>query len=264
MDEKEVFVSPWDLGFLRGYGVFEYISVYDSSPFMADAHLARLENSAKEVDLRLPLTKERIKEITFSLIEENNLVDGAIRIILTGGESADAISSKNEPSLLIRTEGPSRASKELYKEGGKLIVREYLRELPRAKTTQYIEALRLQKEMSEVGAIEVLYTFDEVVLECSRSNIFIVKNGTLITPEKNILKGITRQVVLEEAQVKKIPTEEREVRVDEIISADEIFITGTGKKVLPIRMVNEQNISSGQPGELTKEIISLYESRIRP
>lgn len=263
IDEKDVRISPSDLGFLRGYGVFDYLSVYAGKPFMVSRHFTRLQNSARAIALDVPITENQFYEIIERLIEKNNLQDGAIRIVLTGGESKNSISKNINPSLLIRTENPTPLSSELYTQGAKIISTEYLREIPHAKTTHYIEAVRHEEKMREHDAIEILFTMNDKVLECSRSNIFAVLDGALITPKENILQGITRSVVLEEAAAAKIKTTERDILYTELLSADEVFITGTGKKILPIRAIDGQKIASGTPGEITQKLITLYEARTK-
>lgn len=263
MSENEVTVSPWDLGLLRGYAVFEYISIYQGSPFMLDLHLERLKGSAKMIDLELPTAASEFVNVVQHLIKENRVIDGAVRIIVTGGVSRDGASRGDRPTVLIRTENPGKLSPELYKNGAKLISIEYEREIPLAKTTQYVEALRHEKAMRELGAVEILFSKDGIISECSRSNIFVALDGKLVTPREGALLGVTRSVVLEIAQQLGIPTEVADVSFDQLINADEVFITGTGKKVLPIIKVDEYEISNSRPGEVTEKIIEAYEKRTR-
>lgn len=263
VDERDVRISPSDLGFLRGYGVFDYLSVYAGKPFAISRHFARLQNSARAIALDVPISESRFSEIIESLIEKNNLHDGAVRIVLTGGESQNSISKNSTPSLLIRTENLTPLSPELYTRGAKIISAEYQREIPHAKTTHYIEVVRNEGKMLEHNAIEILFTKEEKVLECSRSNIFAVIDNTLVTPFENILQGITRSIVLEEAANGEIKTAERDILYSELLNADEVFITGTGKKILPIRVIDGQKIKDGMPGEITQKLITLYEARTR-
>lgn len=263
LEDKDITVSPWDLGFLRGYGVFEYIAVYNKEAFLLDRHINRLNNSAHLIGLQPHLTKNELENIVKELIEINNLVDGAIRIVLTGGISTNGISKGSTPTLLIRPEFSSTPQADLYEKGGKLITAEYERELPYAKTTQYIEAIKHEEELRNIGAVEVLFVSNQIISECSRSNIFIVSEGTLITPKENILHGITRGVVLELADKLNIKKEERNISLKELLNSDEVFITGTGKRIVPIVEIDGNKISNAKPGVITKKFIEAYEARTR-
>jgi len=263
LEEEEVRVSPWDLGFLRGYGVFDYFAVYHGKPFMVEAHFRRLINSARAIALSSKLSREQFLKIVEKLIEENNLENGAIRIILTGGVSKNGITKGDSPTLIIRPEKTSPIDQERYKHGSKLITTNYMRDFPEAKTIHYIEAIKHEEEMRSAGAIEILFVSGGIISECSRSNIFVVSKGTLLTPKERILKGITRGVVLEEARKLKIKTEERDVSLSEAFSADEVFISGTGKKIMPIVEIDGRIIASGIPGEITSKLLSAYVERTK-
>jgi branched-chain amino acid aminotransferase len=132
-----------------------------------------------------------------------------------------------------------------------------MRELPEYKTTNYIRAVNLQNWRKEEGAIEILYTYDNEILECATSNIFIVKDKILITPNENILKGVTRKVVLELAEG-KYKTEERPIYEEELKNADEIFITSSFKDIVPIVKIDDFKIANGQVGPITKELIKEF------
>ncbi|MCX6712308.1 MAG: aminotransferase class IV [Candidatus Vogelbacteria bacterium] len=134
-----------------------------------------------------------------------------------------------------------------------------MRQFPESKNINYIQAVKLQKEKGKKGAIEVLYKHNGRVLECTRSNFFIVKKGVLITPAKDILKGLTRDKTIQLAKKAKFKVEEREVAEKEVFNADEAFITTTSKKILPIVKIDSQKIGSGQPGPITKELMKLFD-----
>lgn len=261
--DHEVCVSPWDLGFLRGYGVFDYFGVYDKKPFMLDAHYARLEKSAKLLSIPLPVSGDLFKGIVTKLIYENNLTDCSIRVVLTGGISSDGITRDGAPTFLIRPETQSPVNKKNYEEGANLITIEYVRDTPQAKTTHYAEALKNADRLKKEKAIEMLFIHDEHIFECSRSNIFIVRDNTLITPRDSILFGITRGVVLEEATKRSIKTEVRSVPVAELASANEVFITGTGKGIVPIVRIDNEIISGGVPGTTTRLLMEALNERKR-
>lgn len=136
-----------------------------------------------------------------------------------------------------------------------------MRELPEYKTSNYIRATNLQNWRKEEKAIEVLFVYDGEILECATSNIFIIKNKTLITPNENILKGITRKVVLELADG-KYKIEERPVGEDELKTSDEIFITSSFKDIVPIVKVDDFEVGNGKVGEITKDLMARFKEYI--
>jgi branched-chain amino acid aminotransferase len=125
------------------------------------------------------------------------------------------------------------------------------------KTTNYIQAVLLQKRKHDEHLAEVLYVSGGCVLECTGSNIFVIKNGVIVTPSRDILFGITRKLVIELAK-KEFEVEERDVSVGELFGADEVFITGSFKELLPIVSIDGKRIGDGKPGPVTKRIIELF------
>ena len=113
--------------------------------------------------------------------------------------------------------------------------------------------------MQAARAVEVLYHWQGEVLECSRSNIFMVKEGGLITPPATkILAGVTRAGVIALAEAHGIPVEERAVKLDELWQADEVFITGTTKRVMPITKIDHHTIGSGKVGQLSRHLLERW------
>lgn len=267
-DKNNVSVSVNDIGFLRGFGLYEAMTCFDGKVFMIDNHLDRFENGAKFLDLKIPESRENIKSIINELLRKNNESDGFsnrynIKFILTGGSAIGGINYDYEkPTFCIITEKFNGLPKEYFDNGVSIITEEYQREFPEIKTTNYIKAVMLQKKIKEKGAFEVLYFNNDKILECSTSNIFIVKGGILITPKNNILKGITRKAVLNIAKENNIKIEERDVLLNEIFESDEVFITASFKEILPVISVDDKKVSNGQVGEQTLKLINLLNSKI--
>jgi branched-chain amino acid aminotransferase len=150
----------------------------------------------------------------------------------------------------------------VYKNGVKIITNEYLRTLPTSKTSNYLNAVLLQKYKNKHKALEILYVNNGEVLECSTSNIFIVKNGTILTPKEKVLKGITRKNVIDIANKNKITVKETELKINELKNADEVFITATNKKVVPIVNIDDFKIADGKVGKTTKFLLNEYNKLI--
>jgi branched-subunit amino acid aminotransferase/4-amino-4-deoxychorismate lyase len=139
---------------------------------------------------------------------------------------------------------------------------EYKRFLPKIKTLNYLEPLRIQSLRDDEGAQEIVYINNGNILECSTSNIFIIKNGVIITAYKDIFLGTTRNLVLKIAEKNNFKIEERVVKVEEFLSADEIFLTATYKKVIPVTKVDNRIIKEGKVGEITRQLMFLLDEFI--
>ncbi|MEI7513291.1 MAG: aminotransferase class IV [bacterium] len=249
-------ISLNDLGVLRGYGVFDFYRSYNGKPFYLKEHFARFQNSAKSIGLKVPVSFTQFKKITLDLLKKNKVKDASFRAVLLGGPVQNSLAPA-KPTFYILNEEAYAPTGEQAKKGVSLMIHEYLRYIPEAKTTNYTEAVKMQKEKMKQKAYEILYVLNGEVLECSTSNIFMIKGNKLITPSKNILKGITRKVILKMAK-KDFKIEERDVKLEELFSADEVFISGTNKEVLPVVRIGNKKIGNGKVGEKTKSLQMLW------
>jgi branched-chain amino acid aminotransferase len=253
-DEARLHIS--DLGLQRGYSIFDYfLEMEGRIPFLDD-YLDRFYNSAKLLNLEVPLTRELMKEKIAHLLQENKLGTSGIKLLLTGGYSED-LYSPSTPNFMILNLPAIHQPGDLG-DGVKLLLLDYRRHIPEVKTTFYLPSIALFPKMKEYGAIEVLYHHNGLISETTRANFFLVKDGKLITAASGVLKGITRKYVLQVAK-EIMPVEEREVRLEELWECDEAFITGTSKHVLPVIKVEERMIGNGKPGEGTSAISQAFE-----
>lgn len=247
-----------DIGVLRGFGVFDFFRIYNSKPFLLDEHYKRFVNSAKLIGFKLPISKDKLEVVLQSLLKKNKMKDAHVRMVLTGGRVKDGI-LPSKPTFYILFEERKDLPHNLYTKGASLMVYEHQRLLPQAKTTNYFQAVQLQAERQRLGAIEILYVDKGKVLEAATSNIFIVKKGVVITPKDNVLYGITRNLVIRLAKKEKLKVVERDIKVDELYKADEVFLSATNKKVLPIVKINGKKIGNGRPGDITLRLLERYE-----
>lgn len=263
LDQAYLHVS--DLSIQRGYGVFDFLKIIDGRPLFLEDYLSRFYASAKRMHLPMPLADEAVKATIHRLIELNRLPMAGMKIILTGGYS-DSGYDIGDPSLLIIQQPLSLPGQALRERGLKVITHEYVREVPTVKTINYSMGIRLINKIKEKGADDVLYHQEGVVTEFPRCNFFIVKqDGTVVTPSKDILRGITRKHVLEVAG-KKYKVVEGDVTLNDIGQASEAFLTSTTKRILPVVQVNDVVIGNGKPGAVTlsllQDLISLEESKV--
>lgn len=249
-----------DIGFLRGYGVFDFMRTYNGKIFHYQDHYRRFSNSAKLLSFIVPMKADELETLIYKLIKKNGLKEASVRLVLTGGPAIDGLNFNPKTlTFAILIEDIYELPDSLFKKGVKLITFDYQRLIPTAKNLNYIWAVKLQKEKKKKGAVEILYVNKGEILECSTSNFFLVNNGKLITPKLGVLPGITRKVTIELAKKLKLKVEERPIKIDEIKTADEAFITATNKNILPITLIDSVKINKGMPGPVTLTLLSRFE-----
>ena len=251
---NEATLSINDVAILRGYSVFESLRTYNRRPFHLTEHLNRLMHSAELIDFEIPYTRDFIAGVIQEAIERNTYKHAAIRILVTGGESEDGILPIGKPTLAVLITPLSERDMERFARGYKVITTRLQRVTPEAKTTNYIAAVRALKEAERHRAADALFVDEEGhVLEGTRSNFFVFKGDTLITPREGVLIGITRNVVLALAEG-RFAIEERPIWFDELAQVDEAFITSSSKEIVPVVQIDELVIGDGKPGPRTTEM----------
>src|SRR5712691_1138498 len=259
----EATLSINDVAVLRGYSVFESLRTYDRRPFHLDEHLARLYHSAELIELEVPFSREYIATVVQEVVERNVYRHATIRILVTGGESEDGVLPSGQPMLAVLITQLGERDMQRFAKGYKLITTPLQRVSPEAKTTNYVAAIRALKEAARRDAADALFVNEQGhVLEATRSNFFIFRGDTLVTPRTGILIGVTRNVVLELAQG-RFTIEERPILFEELAQADEAFITGSSREIVPVVQIDDLVIGDGKPGphtyELERRFIELVE-----
>jgi branched-chain amino acid aminotransferase len=259
-------ISPFDLGFLYGYGLFETMRAYSGRVFRLDKHLERLSKSAKA--LSLPLDAFALKRACHDTLKANKLKDARIRLTASMGESEAApdLPKHPKPTVLVTAARYVPFSVEAYRKGYKVVVstigRDSQSPLSRLKSINYLNNILARREAKASGADEAILLNERGFLcEGSTSNIFLVSKKTIITPgeESGCLPGITRQVVIELAQGLGISLARREVRLEELLHADEAFITNSIMELMPVSEVNGQRIGRGK---ITERLMQAYKETV--
>ncbi|MBK7871647.1 MAG: aminotransferase class IV [Saprospiraceae bacterium] len=246
----EASLKVTDLATLRGYGVFDFFLVRSGVPMYVDDYVARFERSAGHLNLDLPISKEALKEQIQALIQVNKLDDAAIQLVLTGGYAEDGYTPV-QPNLLMLGRPMLIYNNDVLTKGVKVLLHQHQRELPEAKTINYLTGIRLAGNMKQQGAVEILYHDGQFVREGVRSNFFIItKDNIIITPKDKLLHGITRKNTIALAQ-QHFTLEERDVTPQELLAAKEVFITSTTKGAMPVVQIDHHIIGDGKPGEVT-------------
>jgi branched-chain amino acid aminotransferase len=257
-------ICPDDLGVLRGYGVFDVMKTVNGKIFLFGEHFKRLSDSADYLGVELPVKKTEIETIIKKLISKNKINQASIRIALTGGRSADAMRFDSQtPTFYILVSEFKPLKKELFKNGIKLATVNRGRDMAEIKTTNYIAAVKnINERQKKEKFFEILYVSNGIVLEASTSNFFAFIGGKLIAPKDNILKGITRNLVIKLAK-KEFEVEERELKIDELNLATEAFITATNKDTVPVVQIDDKKIGDGKPGKNTKRLMEIFEEFVK-
>lgn len=258
VDERDALIPTTDLAVLRGYGVFDFTRTYRGIPFKLAEHIARLRRSAEHIDLPLPFSDDEIADVVMQTVKRNSYPESNVRIVVTGGNSLDGIMPLDTPRLLVLVTPLRVIDPRQYLEGIKVITERVERYIPEAKTLNYIPAIKALRRAAKVNAVEAIYV-DRAgnALEGTTTNLFAFFGETLVTPEASILNGITRGVVLQLAEP-HFRVVQRPLKIVELLSADEVFISSSNKQVMPVVAVDDSIIASGKPGVRTRKLMGLF------
>ena len=255
-----------------GMGVFEGVRAYKTPDgtaiFRLDAHTDRLFDSAHIMGMKIPFTKEQLNEAQRAVVRENNLETAYIRPLVFYGSEGMGIRADNLKVhvAIAAWHWGAYMGEEALERGIKIRTSSFTRHhvnitMTRAKASgAYMNSMLALQEAVSAGADEALLLDPEgYVAEGSGENVFIVKNGTIYTPEVTAcLNGITRATVLALASQFNIPVVEKRITRDEVYIADEAFFTGTAAEVTPIRELDRVEIGSGSRGPITEKIQSAF------
>ncbi len=263
--KSEAKISVFDHGLLYGDGVFEGLRVYSGRIFRFRQHMDRLFESARCLRLELPLERAELERAVEDTVRANGVRDAYIRLVVTRGAGDLGIDPRKcgQSTLIIIVDKITVYDEELYAQGIPIITSSTRRIRPdmldqRAKSLNYLNSIMAKMEANIAGVGEALMLdCNGNVAECSVDNIFIVKDGKLLTPglEFPILAGVTRAVVLELAPKLEIPAVECTLTLHDVYCADECFLTGTGAELMPVISVDSRTIGDGRPGPLTAGLL---------
>ncbi|MFD1395196.1 D-amino-acid transaminase [Kroppenstedtia eburnea] len=263
---NRAYVDIEDRGYQFGDGVYEVIRVYGGKMFCKTQHLSRLEQSAKEIRLHLPFSLERLDTLLEELVSQNRLREGTIYLQVSRGTAPrnHPFPEQARPMVVAYTTEAPRPLQTL-REGVRAITEPDLRWLRcDIKSLNLLGAVLAKQKAVDSGCQETILHRDGRVTEGSSTNVFIVKDGQLAThPADNfILRGITRDVVIESAHELGIPVTERVFSVEELFRADEVFISSTTMEVTPVVSIDGRKVGTGSPGPLTRQLQTAFEKRI--
>ena len=262
-------ISVLDHGFLFGDSVYEVVSTTHGKPVFMAEHLRRLRNSAKALELTIPYTDQQFESEIDKTLKAAGNRESYIRIIVTRGEGELDLDpdSCTRPNVLILIKDAVIYPREQYEKGINLALVTVKRNLkeslnPGIKTGNYLNNVLAKMEAKRAGAADALMlNVLGNLAESTTSNFFFVQDGRIMTPslECGILAGITRDVVIRLARENGFLMEEGEWPPEVLEQAEEAFITGTVRKVMPVTMLNGRPIGDGKPGPATQKLMRLYD-----
>jgi branched-chain amino acid aminotransferase len=269
VDKKDAKISVFDHGLLYGDGVFEGIRSYDGLVFRLKEHMDRLYWSAAAIRLAVAIGKKEMTEAVIRTLKKNKLKNAYIRLVITRGPGDLGLDPRKCTAggmIFIIADKIALYPKQFYEKGLGIITAKTRRNLPQAidsriKSLNYLNNILGKIDAIDAGVQEaIMLTHDGFVAECTGDNIFIVDNGTLITPPVKIgaLDGITRDAVIAIAKKRKIRFKERMLVMKDLYRADECFLTGTAAEIAPVVHIDKRKIGSGKPGAMTMLLLDEF------
>ena len=262
----EARISVFDRGFMFGDGIYEVIPVYSGKLLRGKAHLSRLQDSLDAIEIPNPLAHAAWLKIISRLIENNYPnADSVIYLQLTRGTMArrdHAWPDDIEPNVLVTCSEQVYTAQDTATAGARAVILQDTRWSDcYIKTTNLLSNALLLKKARDMNASEAILIRDNLAIEGSQSNLFIVKDEIVITPPKSryMLGGITREIVIELCQQNKIICREKEISEDELHQADEIWLSSSTREILPVVTLNRHAVGKGRPGIVWQQIIQLYQ-----
>jgi branched-chain amino acid aminotransferase len=271
-DAREPLIPVFDHGFLYGEGVYETLRTYNRVPFLFDRHLRRLRASAQMIALPVPLDDgallERV-EATMAALPGSG--EAYIRILVTRGvgDLSYDLSATPTPSVVIIVKPfvgpPARTIEQGITVATVSVLRNHPGSVnPLIKSNNLLNNALAMQEAIRKGAEEaVMCNYRGELAECSQSNLFIVRDGAALTPalDAGLLPGITRGFVFEIGREIGVPVMEAMLRLEDLLGADEAFVTGTTRELTPVVRVDDRMIGTGKPGPITRRLLETFHTR---
>jgi branched-chain amino acid aminotransferase len=271
--DRDAAISVFDHGFLYGEGIYETLRTYNGRPFLYDRHMRRLRRSADMIVLDLPFTDEELAAKIAETMAAAQLggAEAYIRVLVTRGigELTYDPRATPAPSVVIIVKPNVDPPAEAFEKGVKVCLSPVMRNHPQSvnpmiKSNNLLNnALAMQEALRRGGTEAIMRNYRGELTECTQSNLFIVKDGTALTPpiEAGLLPGITREFVFEVGQDAGVRVRDQVLHDTDLLSADECFLTSTTKEIVPIVQVDDRRIGSGVPGPVTKTLLDAFRKR---
>jgi branched-chain amino acid aminotransferase len=276
-EARDAVIPVFDHGFLFGEGVYETLRTYNGRPFLVDRHLRRLRTSAGMITLDVPLTNEefntRLTEtiraaVAASPSASSSQTEWYVRILLTRGvgELTYDPAACPTPSLVMIVKPLDPPKPEMYEHGVGVVLVSVMRNHPDSvnpliKSNNLLNNALAMQEAVRRGAFEgVMRNYRGEISECTTANIFVVKDGLVLTPplDAGLLAGITREFLFELGPAQGVPVRDAVLRDDDLFNADEVFLTSTTRELVPIVRIDDRPVGDGNPGPITRKLLQTF------
>ena len=255
---EDALISVFDIGLLRGYGIFDFFPVKSGYPIFIEDYYNRFFASASRMKLVPPVDRIELHERVVRIILHNKMQDGYVKLVLTGGSAPDGYTPQIN-NLYILKHDPVSYSDHYFKVGIRLILQDYQRAKPTIKSLNYANAILHRDLTQSLEATDLLYHDGRNIQETSRANFFLIdKNNVLRTNPDITLHGITRKHLIALAKSNGLKVEENQLPLEEITRAREAFITSTTKALIPVRQINDHHIALGSQMTITNKLRSAF------
>ena len=269
VDSDKAYIPVTDSGLLYGAGLFETMRSYNGTVFELDSHLDRLFASAKALSINNPYDKKYFADAVYAVLKANELTDARLRLTLTSGPMGQPDENR-KPTVIIMATKLQPYPAEYYKKGV-LVVLSPFRQNPADplcghKTTSYFSRIITLNLAHQKNAAEALwFTTDNRLAEGCISNVFLVKNSALYTPLTTmpVLPGIARKTVLEIASKNSIQVVEKDLYINDLLDADEVFLTNVIMQVMPVNGIEKHTVGNGKVGQMTERLRKLFEEFVK-
>jgi len=273
-DERDAVVSVFDHGFLYGEGVYETLRTYNGRLFLYERHARRLRRSAAMIALDVPFTDAALRQaITDTTTRAGFDGEAYVRVLVTRGAGELTYDPRATPSptLVIIVKPQVDPSPDTFRDGVRVAIVDIIRNHPASvnpliKSNNLMNNALAMQEAIRRGAFEgVMRNYRGELTECTTANLFVVKDGTVLTPplDAGLLAGITREFIFEIGHGTGIDVREAVLRDDDFYGADEAFLTSTTREAVPIVVVDDRTIGSGKPGPVTLKLLDAFRAAAR-
>jgi D-alanine transaminase len=263
VEKESIHISPDDRGYYFGDGIYEVFRVYNGALFAKDAHFSRLQRTAEAVKIQIPYSIPELEAKLEALLLTEQIVEGTVYVQITRG-----VASRAHPfplqALPVVYAYCNEVKRPLHTmtQGIRALTIPDIRWLRcNLKTLNLLANVLAKQEALDGGTDEAILHRDGIVTECTASNVMLVKNGVVRTHPANhlILHGVTRAVVLKLAVELNLPIIEEAFDLDELRSADEVFITGTTVEITPVVEIDHRKVADGSIGPITRQLQEAFE-----
>ena len=265
LPEEEALIPVMDRGFLFGDGVYEVIPVYGRRLFRLAQHLQRLQNSLDAIRIVNPLQESAWTKVLEEIVCRNDGDDQAVYLQVTRGPAArrdHSFPDQPQPTVFVMSTPVTTAGTETGTAGITAITLPDTRwQFCNIKAITLLPNVLLRQQAVDAGTAEAILIRDGLATEGAASNLFITRDGSLITPPNGptLLPGITRDLILELARKNDIPCREEDIPQPELRDADEVWLTSSTREISPVTRIDDRPVGDGNPGPVWRRMIDLYQ-----